>query len=298
MRTLAIALLSFAAVGTAAAADLPVKARPMPMVMASTWTGAYAGINLGYGVGQDNTVDTTTAGEGIPGFLAATGSQLYGGPRQLDLAPRGFVGGAQIGYNWQMSPVTVFGVEADFQGADMKRAANCVVACNSLTPINSNPASLLFPVTFSDNSVSTKLDWFGTVRARAGYTTGPTLFYVTGGFAYGDVERRGSVAGSTSFIGIFPVNTFAGSFSNKSTETGWTVGGGVEGKLWGNWSVKAEYLYIDLGKVTDSFNTVFLTGGATGSVAATRTITTDVREHIFRVGLNYQFGQMGQMAYR
>src|SRR5689334_22316524 len=123
MRTLAIALLSFAAVGSAAAADMPVKARPNPVMVSDTWTGPYAGFNVGYGVGQDRTVDTTTAGSGIPGLLAATGSQLYGGPRQLDLAPRGFVGGGQLGYNWQMSPVTVFGVEADFQGADMKRSA-------------------------------------------------------------------------------------------------------------------------------------------------------------------------------
>lgn len=293
MRTLAIALLSFAAVGSAAAADLPVKARPRPPMVMNSWTGWYAGINLGYGISQDSVVNSTTAGAGIPGFLAATGSPLYGGPRQLDLSPRGFNGGGQVGYNWQVSPIAVLGFEADIQGADMKRTANCVITCNTLTPINGNPLALLFPVTFSDNSVATKLDWFGTVRARAGYTTGPTLFYVTGGFAYGDVERRGSVAGSTSFIGLIPLNTFAGSFSNKSTETGWTVGAGVEGKLWGNWTVKAEYLYIDLGKVTDSFNTVF---SGTSTVAATRTITTDVKEQIFRVGLNYRFGPMGQMA--
>ncbi len=283
MRSVAVALLSFAAVGSAAAADMPVKARPMPAVVSDPWTGGYAGFNLGYATGQDNIVDSTVAGPGIGG-LAPTGTPLYGGPRSFDLAPRGFNGGGQIGYNWQVSPVTVFGVEADIQGADMKRTANCVIPCNTLTPITGAPLALVFPVNFSDNTVSNKLDWFGTVRARAGYSTGATLFYVTGGFAYGDVERRSSVAGTTLLAGIIPVNTFAGSYSTKSTETGWTAGAGVEGKLWGNWSMKAEYLYIDLGKVTDSFNTVFLTGAATGAVAATRTITTDIKEHIFRLG--------------
>ena len=269
MRSVAVALLSFAAVGSAAAADMPVKARPMPAVVSDPWTGGYAGFNLGYATGQDNIVDSTVAGPGIGG-LAPTGTPLYGGPRSFDLAPRGFNGGGQIGYNWQVSPVTVFGVEADIQGADMKRTANCVIPCNTLTPITGAPLALVFPVNFSDNTVSNKLDWFGTVRARAGYSTGATLFYVTGGFAYGDVERRSSVAGTTLLAGIIPVNTFAGSYSTKSTET--------------------EYLYIDLGKVTDSFNTVFLTGAATGAVAATRTITTDIKEHIFRLGLNYKFG--------
>src|SRR4051794_37074921 len=129
MRTLAVALLSFAAVGSAAAADMPIKARPAPPMVASTWTGAYAGINVGYGTGQESIVDSTVAGPGIGG-LAPTGTPLYGGPRALDLAPRGFNGGGQIGYNWQVSPVTVFGFEADIQGADMKRSANCVITCN------------------------------------------------------------------------------------------------------------------------------------------------------------------------
>jgi outer membrane immunogenic protein len=273
------------------AADLVRKAPPKPAPVVSSWAGWYAGVNVGYGVGTNALTDSTVAGDGIPGFLADTGSPLYGGARSLDLAPRGINGGGQIGYNWQVTPVTVVGFEADIQGADMKRTGTCVQACNALTPINTNPLSLLFPVVFTDNTLSTKLDWFGTVRARLGYTTGPALFYVTGGFAYGEVERSGSVAGGAYFLGFLgPFANFSGSYRTKSTETGWTAGAGVEGKLWGNWSAKAEYLYIELGTVTDSFNTVFATSG---NVAATRTITTDIREHIFRVGLNYQFGAMG-----
>jgi outer membrane immunogenic protein len=280
---LAAAAVSTICVSVAAAADLPRKAPPRVMAPVSDWTGFYAGVNLGYGTGQNEITDSTVAGT-IPGGFAPAGTALYGGPRQFDVATRGINGGAQIGYNWQMSPVTVWGFEADIQGADMKRNANCVFACNTPTPINGTLGAAFFPVTFSDNSVSTKLDWFGTLRARAGYTTGPALFYVTGGFAYGDVERRGSVAGSTV------VNTFAGAYNRKSTETGWTIGAGIEAKLWAGWTAKAEYLYVDLGSVTDSFNTVFLTGLGTGNVAATRTITTDIRENIFRVGLNYKLG--------
>jgi outer membrane immunogenic protein len=56
--------------------------------------------------------------------------------------------------------------------------------------------------------------------------------------------------------------------------------------FWGNWSAKAEYLYVDLGRVSDSFNTIFLTGLGAGN-AATRTDRSHIRENIFRVGLNY-----------
>jgi outer membrane immunogenic protein len=91
-----------------------------------------------------------------------------------------------------------------------------------------------------------------------------------------------------SILGFIPVNTFAGSFSNSSIQTGWTIGGGVEARLMDNWSAKAEYLYLDLGSVADTFNTVGVTGAGAGAVVATRTYNSDIREHIFRFGLNYK----------
>lgn len=63
--------------------------------------------------------------------------------------------------------------------------------------------------------------------------------------------------------------------------------------MWGNWSIKAEYLYVDLGKTTDSFTTVYQPGsiiGTPGTVAAMRTDTVSYHEQIVRLGLNYQFG--------
>jgi outer membrane immunogenic protein len=279
---------------SASAADLPVKAREAPAaIVVSNWAGWYFGGNVGYGVGQISTTESAVAGPAS--IIVGEGTSLYGGPKSQDLTPHGVNGGVQLGYNWQVTPLWVLGFETDFQASDMKRTANCVLPCGTPIAITSSFVSSIFPVTFSDNSISTKLDYFGTVRGRFGYSAGPALFYVTGGFAYGEVERRASVAGTTNVIFGGQINTFAGSYSAKSTQTGWTIGGGVEGKLWGNWSAKAEYLYIDLGSVTDSFNTVFLTSavGQTGQVAAHRTVTTDIRENIFRVGLNYRFAGLG-----
>lgn len=132
------------------------------------------------------------------------------------------------------------------------------------------------------------MNWFGTVRGRVGFLAAPgVLLYGTGGFAYGEVERRADLDGFTNAGGFGP---FSGNFDNKSTKTGWTVGGGVEWKLPGAWSavsVRAEYLYMELGDVSD---TLRLDHWLTGAPGATRTVDSGpLRENLVRVGLNYQF---------
>ncbi len=210
----------------------------------ANWNGLYVGANLGSGISRhDNSLV-------IP---AASGEQFVS-------APTGFIGGAQIGYNWQASN-WLLGLEADFQGSTQKDTV-CVLRC-----------SVAGGGSFATEQT---LPWFGTVRGRVGYATGPTLFYLTGGLAYGKVE-----ADVTEFIG--------GALTNRNfseTKTGWTVGGGIErpfdffGLIGGpNWTAKAEYLYIDLGSTTNSYTQV-----------APHTFTTDVTNHVFRTGINYRFG--------
>jgi outer membrane immunogenic protein len=155
-----------------------------------------------------------------------------------------------------------------------------------------SPLFNTFPVVVTNQSfnVTDRLNWFGTVRGRLGYVAGPALLYVTGGLAYGQVEREANVAGNTLFLG-----GFSGSFDNTKTKVGWTVGGGLEAKLagwfptwfgsWTGWSAKAEYLYIDLGHFTDNLNETY-TFAFPGAV---RTVSGNIRENIFRIGLNYQF---------
>jgi outer membrane immunogenic protein len=296
MKKIMLGAIALFAVGTgsALAADLPAKVytkAPPPVVApAYNWTGWYVGGNVGGAFGNTLASETAVSGAGFPTLGA--GTVLYGGTNDYRMDPGGALGGLQAGYNWQTSTNIVLGVEADIQGADIQASRNCVNPCN--TPLNTVPGNGflgLFPVTFTADNYSQRIDWFGTVRGRAGYTYGPALFYVTGGLAYGEVERRGSVAGSTgSFFGA-TLNSFAGSYDVSSTKTGWTVGAGVEAKLAANWSVKLEYLYVDLGNNSDVFNTVYAPGGnaVAGSVAATRTDTSSNRENIVRVGLNYGF---------
>ena len=123
--------------------------------------------------------------------------------------------------------------------------------------------------------VDQKIKWFGTARGRLGYATGPALFYLTGGLAYGNVKTTlTELAGGTIT-----------SASVSDSNIGWTVGGGAEAALWGNWTAKTEYLYMDLGSTT-SLN---VSNTIAGAGALNRLLTSDVRAHIFRGGVNYHF---------
>jgi outer membrane immunogenic protein len=244
-----IALLGTAV--SAQAADMAVKAPYLkaPVAMVYDWTGFYLGVNAGVGIGRDYT---RLAAPGGPSFEASY------------LNPQGGFGGAQIGYNYQVSNTMfgalVFGVEADFQGTGMRDNYTCLLTCT--LPGAGGIAS----------QFNQKLDWFGTVRGRVGIATGPVLTYVTAGWAYGSVKTT-----LTETVGT------TAAFSSNQNRGGWTVGSGVEASLGGNWSGKIEYLYMNLGDRLDLFtlNTF------------PQAMSTDIREQIFRVGLNYRINGNG-----
>jgi outer membrane immunogenic protein len=217
----------------------------------SNWAGFYLGGNIGSGTARD------------PSSLVSTGRVN----EQFNLSPDGVIGGAQAGYNWQAAN-WVFGLEADIQGSSQRDNRACVSFCGSPNAIGT--VMIAYDAT---------LPWFGTARVRLGYSAGSTLFYATGGFAYGNIKTR--------IDGLFFEPTHL-SFSHD--KSGWTVGGGIEtpftllGLLGPNWTSKVEYLYVDLGSVSDSF-----TQPAIFNTVATIVTSTRVQEHIFRSGLNYHF---------
>jgi outer membrane immunogenic protein len=277
------------------AADLaprPYTKAPVIVDPGYDWTGFYAGVNIGYSWGRSAStlsfVDTVS------------GAILNSNAVKFDL--NGVIGGGQIGYNWQKSN-WVFGLEADIQGSGQKGNGNAVCPGGVLTPraaVTSTCAPghigdttpfdvAAFPVT--DNS-SQKLEWFGTVRGRVGPTITPTILaYVTGGLAYGQVSTTSTVS-STNIFGANGTNTFTlvpvtGSFSNSSTRVGWTVGGGIEGVVSGNWTARIEYLYIDLGTVSGSFVTPIV---APSGAFVTSRYSSHITDNILRVGVNYKWG--------
>ena len=267
------------------AADLPYKARP-PAPPVYSWTGFYAGVNVGGGIGVDSNNQNATFNStalGVNGLLA-------GGTNSLALT--GWVGGVQAGFNWQVAPMLVLGVEGDYDWTSQKGSIN-----NSTPP----SAMLAFFGAGANGfgySLATqqKLTEIATARVRAGVLIHDSLWYLTGGAAWGTVKNSYTFAGSANTL-IFPgalqpgpFLSTTGNFSNS--KTGWTIGTGVETRLGGGWSAKLEYLYVDLGDVTNVlpipinpvFGANFVNGGGAGM-----TNTLHVTDNIVRAGLNYKF---------
>jgi outer membrane immunogenic protein len=311
-KNLPIAAALATVVSTSAfAADMPLKAPPPPAPIVS-WTGFYVGGNVGYGWGDPRTnVAGSATFFSFPGNFADVPA---GFPSTIAFADsntarlRGAIGGAQFGYNYQINPRWVLGLESDFQGSgqtgsnasiDQLSGAICTGATSIPAPshcFQTNPF-----VGSAATGYEAKIGWFGTVRGRVGFLiTDQVLVYGTGGLAYGRVEVSGTSTPSSSANFVFSTTPFAtasSAFSAAKTNAGYTVGGGVEGKLlpWlpANWTWKLEYLYLDLGSLNSSAPfggtlTAFVPAisPATGAVA----IHTHFFDNIVRVGLNYKFG--------
>lgn len=260
--TLAAASLLFAATsGIARAADIPVKpARSAVLAVPTPWSGFYVGGNIGYGWINDDSgaLDTFS-----PSFRnAVTNNSVTLNHR---LRPEGVVGGGQIGYNWSATPNWIVGVEADFQGSDLRGFST---VNQPGTPGVATPAL---------NTASQKLSWFGTVRGRVGYAGLPstnTLLYVTGGLAFGRVETSAGLTAVPSTSGIF----FG---ADRETRTGFAVGAGAEHAFSEKWRAKLEYLYMDLRSTSvRSLDPVQFPGSFLD-------YGFDNRYHILRAGVNY-----------
>jgi outer membrane immunogenic protein len=137
----------------------------------------------------------------------------------IDSNPSGWSGGFQVGANYQLKNRIVFGIEGEFSFVD----ANDTIY-DSMGDAHGRP----------NNSIKTSSDYAGTLRARIGYATGRFLPYLTAGGAGADAK----------------VSATDGSLSESDFLVGWTVGAGVEYALSENWSVRAEYLHVDLGRHT------------------------------------------------
>jgi outer membrane immunogenic protein len=237
---ISIAAVAAFVAGPALAADLPPKSPPPPAYKAPPPVAEFnwSGFYIGVNGGYGWSTQRTY------NFTVdnPTGPKINGG-----------FGGGQIGYNWQMNNF-VLGAEADFEGSGIRGS--------------------VLDVNFGD-TMQTKVDYFGTVRGRAGLAFSTALVYVTGGFAYGHVNT--SVSGP-ALIGS-PYNL-------DRISTGYTLGGGFEYAFTPAWSVKGEYQYVDLGK-NDPVN------AAGVRFTALAPPTTNVNRTAFntvRIGLNYRFG--------
>jgi outer membrane immunogenic protein len=254
------AFVALAAAGSANAADMALKAPPPAPVPVWTWTGFYVGGNIGYGWGKsDPAVSFFNEPQGI--LLDSENGSF-----NVD----GVIGGGQAGYNWQKDN-WVLGIEADIQASGQSGSGTLV--CATACKFSGLPVS---------ETLSEKLDWFGTVRGRLGVTVTPTiLLYATGGLAYGEIATNGSISDPVTF-------------SFNTTKTGWTAGAGLEGRISGNWTAKIEYLYMDLGSISDGLvGTPIVTSGIgfcdPHLCTLSTSFTTRFTDNILRLGVNYKF---------
>jgi opacity protein-like surface antigen len=167
-------------------------------------------------------------------------------------------------------------VEGDLNYSGQRAKLNAVCAgeiCNpALIGVIGDPSVI------ANFEQGQKLEWFATLRARLGVTVAPdAIAYVTGGLAVGEVMTTGTVFGFDANGN--PVNTIV---SSHNTQAGWTVGGGIEGRLAGNWTAKIEYLYLDLGTVTT------IPAPAPNSTTAV-SFNSRVTDNMLRIGVNYKF---------
>jgi len=243
-------------IGSASAADLPTKAPAYapPVAVLTSWSGYYVGLNAG-GVWSNTDMDwrLNPVGFGPSGVLVEQAAAGH-------LKTSGFTGGGQLGLNKQFN-MLVFGIEGDLQytGLSGSRSGGALVP----------------PGIFDSFTQSMESKWLGTLRGRLGVAFGSWLPYATGGLAAGRV--------SYSDFGFFPFLPSSNSASAAETRVGWTVGGGVEWKFAPRWSVKAEYLYVDLGST--SYISLNSSVGADASIIHNHHLT----ENIARIGLNYSF---------
>jgi outer membrane immunogenic protein len=267
--------------GPAVAADLarPVYKAPA-FVPGFTWTGCYAGADVGGAWSHQSGGTTTTDSPNIvpppapvPGAVT-TAAVVIPSAGQADTAgdfSRGssVIGGPYVGCNYQFANGVVLGAEGDFSWTGLSGSFD---APNVVVPTKGPPF-------IGDGGISMTSDtrWTATLRARLGYAIMPSvLVYGTAGGAWGATDYTGSDTFNNPKLG--PITT---SFS--STDKGWVAGGGVEWAPWSNnWILRAEYLHYEFGGVS-----------TTVAIPKTAIATTfnfgDLKIDTVRAGIAYKF---------
>ncbi|MCG2639803.1 membrane protein [Bradyrhizobium sp. CCBAU 11434] len=270
MRKLLLAAVSVV-LGAASvqAADLAAHYTKAPMMAAAyDWTGFYIGGNVG---GQWGSADPTTSTVFSPtGYFAASSVPAIAAVGAQNVNSSSVTGGFTAGYNWQVSRA-VLGLEGDINYFGFKGGAtgSAVYPCCA-------------PTAFTVSS-QVSADWLATIRGRIGFLAAPTwLLYATGGAAIAEVK------GNFNFTDTFAAATESAAI--RDTRVGWTAGAGTEYAFGGGWSLKAEYLYVDLGRASATSTNLAAFVPAISFPSNVYTHSVDIKSNIVRVGVNYKFG--------
>ena len=274
----------------ALAADMPLKAPPPAPVVQPSWTGFYIGGEVGYGWSGDNNAtfapNDPPAARLLNGTIGFVGEQPVVG--SVPVSRKGAVGGFEAGYNWQIG-AWVWGLETDINFAHLSGQG-------SGTSVVQGPPAATFMQSVNGGQGT---DWYGTFRGRLGWLWTPNLLlFGTGGLAYGHTSEAANYGFTGPLPGNILVNLNGFSFAcaanatcfqgaNSATKVGWTAGGGAEWLIYRNWSVKAEYQFVDLGTQTVRASAGVLAVPGTALSSFNAVFRDEI--HVVRAGINYHF---------
>jgi len=237
----------------ASAADLPRKVPVYAPVF--SWTGCYVGGNIGYGWGRE-TVSISNLGQttGVPELAGVSLGPVTGNTN-------GFLGGGQVGCNYQFAPNWVVGIEGDGEATNIQ--GDVTQSFSFVSPIG--------PTTVT-GTAHAKTNWIASATGRLGWTWDRVMLYAKGGVAWASDKYSADLPAFNEHI------------ETSVTRPGWIVGGGLEWAFLNNWSAKVEYDYYN-------FNTRNL--AFPGTIAGVPEIVPgiDIKESISTVkfGVNYRF---------
>ncbi len=262
MKRVVIGLASAAAIAggayTAGAADIaPYYRTPVPAPVYANWNGFYIGGDVG-GVWTSNNA----LWQPLPSSAAFAAFPTAG-----DTGGNAAIGGIHAGYNWQVAPTWVVGLEGDWSWTNSGSSVNA--------PWLNNPGGGAVPGSFT--SMSSNLDWVSSLRARLGYLVLPNfMLYGTAGGAWGKIDYAASNNGGTV--------PYATSTAFSRTQGGWVAGGGLEWMITNNWLLRGEYLYYSL---ESSPSVVAVSGNSPGFPSGYSWSNTTAS--VVRAGLSYKF---------
>jgi outer membrane immunogenic protein len=248
--------------GSALAADMPLKAAPPP-VLTYDWSGFYIGGVIG---GAWTRTDTSVPGLGLIGTLV-------GVPVIQTTDNSSFIGGIEGGDRYQFGKL-VIGWEADWVWGDQ----------NSTSISSFSPVPALFT---ASHAITANTKWQGTATSTVGIAHDRWLIYGKAGVAWAKTDFTDNWV--VNITGAGPLTVFSGIGSTSdSSQVGWTVGTGIEWAIWNNWSIKAEYDYLDFGNKTVAINGTILPGTP---IAFPAQFGFENTQHInqFKFGVNWHF---------
>jgi outer membrane immunogenic protein len=283
--SVALAALGFGA--PAIAADMAVRPAPVPVF---SWTGCHIGGLVGYGWSRSSNGYTTT---GASTTISATPVPVFAGQPVYDSFDlSGFNGGGDAGCDFQFGPFVV-GVEGDW--SNVNKSGQGATTPNTLRPGILSPGG--GTTIFGNRTWTAEAQerWYATARGRVGYALDRWLFFVSGGGAWTKVDQSQFIPGSPANFAL-----------DSNRLKGWTVGAGVDYAplvLGGNWTIRAEYLYVHFRDYTAFTAPIFgpslVTAPIFGpSLGGFSNLSTSLDNHIVRFGLAYKFNPFAYAVYR